>query len=42
VYGALQATLFGWVALTYGWFWVFGLMALTRFLALVIIWRVKA
>lgn len=42
-YGALQATLFGWLALALddGWFWVFTIMAATRLVSLVIIWRVK-
>ena len=43
-YGALQAWLFGWLAVAspYGWFWVFAAMAFTRFLAVAAIWRVRA
>ena len=44
VYGALQAWLFGWLAVAnpHGWFWVFVAMAFTRFLAVAAIWRVRA
>lgn len=43
-YGALQAWLFGWLAVAnpHGWFWVFAAMAFTRFLAVAAIWRVRA
>lgn len=44
VYGALQAVLFGWLAVSgpYGWLLVFGAMALTRFIGVAAIWRVRA
>ena len=44
VYGALQAWLFGMLAVgsARGWFWVFVAMALSRFVAVAAIWRVRA
>ena len=44
VYGALQAWLFGLLAVgsARGWFWVFVAMALSRFVAMAAIWRVRA
>ena len=43
VYGAIQASLFGWVAMSFenGWFWVFAVMAFTRVIGLIAIWRVR-
>ena len=44
VYGALQAWLFGLLAIASadGWFWVFIAMAFSRFIAVAAIWRVRA
>ena len=43
VYGAILASLFGWVAMSFenGWFWVFAVMAFTRVIGLIAIWRVR-
>ena len=44
VYGGLQAALFGWMVVAFpsGWLWVFIVMALTRFVGVAAIWRVRA
>ena len=44
IYGALQAWFFGWLALAIpnGWFWVFTIMAATRIISVIAIWRVRA
>ena len=44
IYGAVQAVFFGWLSLAVpnGWFCVFTVMAATRLIGVVAIWRVRA